>query len=57
MASSRITPELVRSWAVVIVGIALALGGLLQENATTLMLGTTLLGSEPISRIKDPGKE
>jgi hypothetical protein len=48
-----ISPSVVRSWAILIIGIFLAIGGFVAKQPATLMLGTTLLGTEPLVRVKD----
>jgi hypothetical protein len=58
-----ITPEVVRLWAIVLIGVFLAVGGFISKEPTTLMLGTTLLGTEPLVRARheppseEPSKE
>ena len=50
--AGAITPDVVRSWAMVLIGIFLAVGGFFAKDPTVLMLGTTMLGTEPIVRAK-----
>lgn len=48
-----VTPEDVRLWAIVLIGVLLAVGGFIARQPTTLMLGTTLLGTEPLARARN----
>jgi len=41
---------LVRAWAITLMGVALIVYGLLQEGIEEIMLGFTVLGTEPMIR-------